>query len=355
MPIFASIINPYNFPDGLKHILTPITIFLALIIAGCSEDENFTVEGHIDGTAAQSITLTYFADGGLKTITQSAKSGVFSFKGVSKTPTMAVVTVAPENLRIATLVVSNGDRISIEADLADPMKTKINGNSDSEKIAKWIVNNSETLRRGHAAEINKIVADYVASNKKSPAAAAIMSTYFMADGYASRADSLLQLLERNMRSTEMMQGFATVVTAFRGAETTDPVPFMALYSTNDSLIRINPIRHKATLLCILDDDRRARDSVVAHLHRLTDSVPFERLAAVEISTAPDSASWRASLGSDSVAWPQTWIQGSVAASPIRKLAVHRIPYFIATDSAGKPIYRGPSISAAARAIESRLK
>ncbi len=339
----------------MKRLLIPFAMILCALVCACSDDEDFTVEGHIDGTAAQSVTLTYFADGGLKTLTQSAKSGVFSFKGSSRTPTMAIVTVAPENLRVATLIVRNGDRISVDANLTDPMLSKVSGNSDSEKIARWIAKNAEIIRRGHASEINEAVSEYVTSNKKSPAAAAIMSAYFMADGFASRADSLIQLLDRNMRSPEMMQGFATVVTAFRGAESSDPVPFMALYATNDSLIRINPIHHEATLLCILDADRRARDSVVSQLHRLTDSVPFHRLAAVEISTAPDSASWRASLGSDSVSWPQTWVQGSVAAAPIRKLAIHRIPYFIAADSAGKPLYRGPSISAAARAIEAHLK
>ena len=338
-----------------KTIFTPLIILLALITSACSDDRDFTIEGTIEGASAQSITLTYFADGGLKSVTQSAQAGTFLFKGESAAPTMAVITVAPENTRIATLVVSNGDHISLRANLEAPLATKVEGNSDSEKIARWVTENMATLQRANALEINNAVSRFVESNKKSLAAPAILASYFQADGFAARADSLIQLLDRDKRSPELMQGFAAVVTSFRGTENSDPVPFLALYSTIDSMIRINPAHHNATLLCFLDTDRTQRDSVAPPLRQLTDKYPFSRLAAVEISTAPDSASWRQSLGRDSVSWPQTWVQGSVAAAPIRKLAIRRIPYFIAADSTGRPIYRGPSISAASAAISDHLK
>lgn len=325
------------------------------LLHSCSDSDDFKIDGSIAGVGSQSVTLTYFAGGGMKHQTITPVDGKFSFKGESAQPTMAILTVAPENQRIATLVVKNGDHIKIEADLENLYAVKVSGNSDSEAIAEWTAKNAKTLKAGKAVEINRIVSDYVLDNKSRLSATAILTSFYLSEGYETSADSLLAALDANVRRPEMTQGFNNVISDVLGSATAGPVPFMSLYGSNDSIISINPLRHKATLLCFLSAARNERDSVVEQLRILNDGYSRQELAMAEISMAPDSAAWRASIGRDTVGWAQTWVRGSVAGAPIRRLGVRRIPFFIVADSAGTTLYRGSSISLARETVEEKLK
>lgn len=339
----------------MKKLSAILLLTLCLLTGfGCSHSESFVIEGEIKGAAAQTVTLTYFSKGGLKQESAGAVDGRFVFSGTAKTPTLAIVSVAPENLRIATLVVSDGDKIKIKADLNDPLGTIVDGNSDSEHIARWISENKQNLLSRSAAAVNGAVTDYVTRNTDKLSATAILTNFFLCEGYESSADSLFTLLSKDVRPVDVTQAFNDVVSSFLATVGSGPIPMLSLYERCDSIIYINPMRHRATLLCFLDEDRRARDSVVACLRDLTDAFTVKQLRAVEISTARDSASWRRSIGNDTVAWPQTWPVGSLAASPLRKLAVGRVPFFIVTDSTGNTLYRGPSVSKARQIIEQRL-
>lgn len=338
-----------------RLFLLSILIAAAALLHSCSDDNDFTIDGSIAGVGSQSVTLTYFAGGGMKHQTITPSDGKFSFKGESQQPTMAILTVAPDGVRIATLVVRNGDHVTVDADLANPLATKASGNSDSEAIAGWTAKNARILESGKAGEINRLVSDYVLDNRSRLSATAILTSFYLAEGYESTADSLLSALDANVRRPEMTQGFNNVISDVLGAAATGPVPFLSLYSSNDSIISINPLRHKATLLCFLGTDRKERDSVVANLRILNDGYSREQLIMAEVSMAPDSAAWRTSIGRDTAGWARTWVRGSVAGAPIRKLGVRRIPFFIVADSAGAAIYRGPSISLARKAVEKKLK
>lgn len=342
-----------RFLHPLRKVLFAAALLCLTLLTACSEAEQFFIEGRISGANAQTVTLTYFAGGGLKTVTTSATGGSFHFTGRSATPTLALLTVAPENVRIATLVAKNGNALFVEADLNDPFATTVKGNSDSETVAKWIKEHSAVLKKRNADEINKAIADYVTKNTGSLASTALLTGFFLHEGFESKADSLYSLLDLSVRTTEMTQAFNSVISTYLSRQAQEKIPFLTLYERCDSLIHINPLRHSATLMCILDENKQARDSVVPVLRQLTSRYD-SRLIAFELSTAPDSAQWRASLGRDSVAWPQTWVQGSVSASPLRNLNIPRIPYYIVADSIGRTIYRGSSISLARKTIEEKL-
>lgn len=342
-------------PDILKKTILHLAIIaLAWLLQSCSEKKEFIIEGSIKGADAQSVTLTYYSEGGIKRNTITATEGRFQFVGQSIAPTMAVISIAPEGERVATLVVSDGDKITIEADLENLLTTKVKGNDDSKAIAQWITENAETILSKEPEKINNAIKDYVIAHNAELSATAILTSYYQTEGYESAADSLVSLLNAEVRRPAMIQGFNNVMADFIGAQASGPVPFMSLYSKSDSIININPLRHKSTLLCFLDAERKVRDSVVPHLRALDTTYSIAELLQVEISVANDSAQWRTSLGRDTVKWAQTWVLGSVASAPIRKLGIRRVPYFIVADSTGHPIYRGSSISTARKTIEENL-
>lgn len=351
----------YRQPEYILLLVLKKTILLSVIIAvitllqSCSDKTEFIIEGSIKGVDSQSVTLTYYTKGGLKHNTIKAIEGQFQFIGESLAPTMAIISISPTGDRIATLVVKNGDKIIITADLDNLLTPQIEGNQESEKIARWIAENAETILSKRPEKINSAIKEYVSKHRSDLSATAILTSYYLTDGYESSADSLLSILNAEARRPEMVQGFNNVIADFIGAQISGPVPFMSLYSVSDSMININPLRHTTTLLCFLDENRQTRDSVVKQMKSLNSKYTLRELMQAEISIAPDSMSWRKSLGKDTVDWAQTWVQGSVAAAPIRKLGVRQVPYFIAADSTGHSIYRGSSITSARQAIEKILK
>ncbi|MCM1292488.1 MAG: DUF4369 domain-containing protein [Bacteroides sp.] len=338
----------------MRDLLISILVVLGAMLTACSDADSFVVRGTVKDAGTRSVTLSYYSAGGLKSTTVTMVNGTFSIVGQAESPTLAFLTIAPENLRIATLVVKNGDEITVDADPANPLISKVEGNNESKEIAKWLKDNLAAVSAGRSAEINEAIARYVGENPAKLSSTALMSAYFHHLGFEAKSDSLYSLLDQKVRTPDMTQGFNTVVSGYLAAVKSEPLPLLSLYERRDSIVRINPMRHSATLICFLSEDRRGRDSVVKVIRELTGRFNDDQLMAVEISTAPDSASWRESLGRDTASWAQTWVVGSVASTPVRRLGISRVPFFIVADSAGKQIYRGPSIKAAEKIVETQL-
>lgn len=327
----------------------------AWFTAGCSKDKDFTVSGRIEGLGSQSVTLTYFAGGGVKSSTVMAVDGRFMLRGESAQPTLGIVSVAPDNDRLATVVVRNGDEVSIEGSLSDAYGIVVEGNSDSEATAGWVTANAEALRRGDAAGINASIAEYVGANRGRLSSTALLTCWFQSAGFETMADSLFSILNPEVRRSEMVQGFNNVLSSYLAWQDDGPLSYMSLYESCDSVVHINPLRHGATMLCFVDPEASQRDSIARQLARLTGRYPQRRLMAVEISMAGDSATWRQSIGGDSAGWARTWVPGTTGASPVRRLGVGRIPFFIVADSTGRILHRGPSVSAAAATVENVME
>lgn len=329
-------------------------ILTALLLTACSKKKSFSIQGEIQGIGAQTVTATYYADGGLKRASVPATDNVFVISGSSKKPTLVTLALS-DGTQIATLILSNGDKAKLKGDINAPYSIEVSANGDSEKIADWINDNAELLQSRNAAAINSAVAQWVGDNRSSKAATALMLTYFQTDGYEHMADSLMSLLSGDARAQEIVQNFTGVLSSQLGGSATAEVPILYLFASSDSVIAFNPRSQKALLLCFMPESRGPRDSVGSQLRQLTAAYPAARFRAVEISTAPDSAAWRNSISGDSATWKQTWAPATIASTSIRKLAVPRTPYFIVADSAGSQIYRGSSITAARRVVENRLK
>lgn len=326
-----------------------------MLMAACSDSKDFSIAGHVEGLGSQSVTLTYFASGGIKSETVMAVDGHFRIHGETPQPSLGIVSVAPDNDRLAVLVIENGNEITIDGSLADPYSIKVKGNSDAEATAEWVAANAEALRRGDAETINASIAEYVRANRTRRSSTALLTTWFQSDGFETMADSLFSILAPEVRRPEMVQGFNNVLSSYLAWQEAGPLNSLSLYESCDSIVHINPMRHSATMLCFVDPDASQRDSIACELRRLTRLYPLRRLMAVEISMAADSASWRRSIGTDTVGWARTWTPGSTGASSIRRMGVGRIPFFIVADSTGRVLHRGPSVKSAAATVENVMK
>jgi len=336
----------------LKSLI--IQILALIVLTACDSETAFTVSGSIDGIGAQMLSLTYFADGTLRRVSSPASNGQFSIKASAKEPSLATLTLS-DGTPIATLVVENGVKIKVTADLADPTGITVEGNDPSEKIAAWIKDNAQVIKQSDAAAINASIAEFIAENSGDISATALLVTHFRTEGYEHMADSLFTSISTDARPAALVQNFNAVLASKLSATTTSDIEALTLYEYGDSLVSYNPRAYQTSLLCFLSADRRLRDSVIPELKNMAEQFNDKQFRIIEISTTPDSATWKSSVKNDSATWNRIWAPGSVSAPGIRKLGIERVPYFIVASSDGAQIYRGISISAARQIIDRQFE
>lgn len=337
----------------MKIIAYILTIVTALLISGCSKNDKFGIRGEITGIGSQMITLTYYSNGGMQRITVPAEAGAFRMQGISAQPALASLTLS-DGTPIATLVVKNGDKIKLHANIDDPLALDVSGSSTSAKIAEWMCDNAPALHTRDAETINRSIAEFVTHNRNDIAATALLVTEFRTEGYEQLADSLFTLISPEARPAAVVQNFNTILASQLSNAARADLPPLNLYGRGDSMVRYNPRNQSVSILYFISTDRSARDSVIPLIRKLTEKYPHQRFRPVEISTAADSAAWSKSIQPDSATWSQTWAPGSVAATVIHKLTVPRIPFFIVADSTGSQLYRGSSVTRAEATVTQHL-
>lgn len=339
----------------MKKVYLIILAVLAIALASCGSDEEFTVHGQLKNPGTDGVILTYYGSRGLTNASvKLQQDGRFLLGGVAPKPSLATLTTADGTL-LATLIVKNGDELSVEGDADQPLFITVNGNDDSHQIAQWTKNHAKEIARGDAEAINSEIKNLIIRHPDKRWAAALLATRFVGMGHEALADSLIGLMRPEARTPEILQGFNAVVTAFNPGTAEQKVQAFSLYSRCDSIVTFRPASQRVSLLCFLDADTKARDSIAAQLKNISGQYGSgRRVSLLEISVAADSASWRQSLGTGNPRWEQMWAQGGTASPAIRKLYIPRLPYFVVADSTGTQIYRGSSIKQARSALENNL-
>lgn len=341
-------------PCGIlsKSIRTVSFVLSAVtLLASCSKEEKFRIEGEICDGSSHIIELTWLKNGSFnRVVAHSDEAGKWTLEGTANSPTLALLSIGGEEA-LVSLVVENGDRIRIEmpADAATG-EIKVRGNRTSELLARFDSETRKSIASGRGTDINRRVEEFIRKNPKEIASAVLLVTRFDSRGHEVQADSLMGLIAPSARPVGVMQNFAATIANQLSTESSSDLTSMVLYDRRDTTIRYNPSRQSYTLFAFLDARKRLRDSVVPELRKLKEAWPDKRLAAIEVSLARDSATWKQSTESDSATWIQAWAPGAVSSSNFRKMAIRRVPYFVVADSSGRQIYRGSSISAATKEL-----
>ena len=127
---------------------------------------------------------------------------------------------------------------------------------------------------------------------------------------------------------------------------------MTFRAAPDTVIRFVPSMQSYSLLAFVG--RSKPDSIRRILREFQKTLDKKRFREAEFTVMSDSATWAASIRRDSAKWVQAWLPGGVAHTAVRNLQVPYVPFFIVTDSLGRQLYRGGSVSAATDTVRSRL-
>lgn len=320
---------------------------------GCSSD-SFHVEGKIVGAGRQNLRAVYYADGAMRMIPAMVENGGFAFDGRASEPALVELYTSDRAL-VGRFVVKNGETIRCEFDRKNPWSMTVEGNELSGRWAEFLRHNERLLSDGSRADVNALVADYVERHQADPLSSLLLLTLYDSGADPAGAARLLEKTDPAYRPRSLLEGYEHLLAVVNDSAATSPIGSLRVYSAHDSMMTFRPSRRGLTLISFSISGAGRGDSIVKRLKALSKGKKSDKLSILDLSLDADTVAWRKSIASDSARWTQAWAPGGLASSAVGSLGVSRVPYFIVTDSAGRQLYRGGSMTAAAQTVENLLK
>lgn len=339
----------------VKNLLSLLAAVLFIVASACSRPENFTVRGETADGSETSLMLAWFDGASMRRVEGRALEGKFSFTGSSPAPAMAWLADGSGRL-LASFIVADGDRVSVSADLAEPLKTTVSGADNAEEYAGWLASNAVALARGDAEAMNAAVASYVGDHPESPVSAALLAWVFRSAGNEQQADSLMRLLGPGARSKAILGSFPDMLATQLSVEASGPVQARSYPVGGDRSERFYPRESVLSLVAFTGGSAERSDTIAPLFRRLSERYPASRLRILQVSGAADSAEWARSVEADSAAkWMRTWAPLATADRRWRSYAIPSLPFFIVADSTGSQVLRTPSPAQAEDFITGHLR
>lgn len=318
---------------------------LSLLLAACGHGDRFEIHAHVQGLGQGAVEMMWNVDGVLQRARANARDGRFTLAGISPGPTVVDVVTADQQ-PLFTLVAANGDDIKAEMVLGRPASLTVKGSKANELVARFVRDYDSIEAAGDVEAVNRAVAAAVAAEPSSPGAALLLVTRFHVPGHEKEADSLMQLLAPEARPKSLVAPWTHGVGAQPARAGRAAVTSMTFRTGRDTTVRLTPSMQSYALLAFTSLSRS--DTVYRRLKELEPLIDKRRFRLVEVTLGGDSASWRRFIRTDSARWDQAWVPGGAGNAAVRHLGLPRTPYFLLIDSAGAPLYRGPSATRAAQ-------
>lgn len=312
-----------------------LVIIMALLLAACTDNEQFRVNGVIEGKPTLNLRIGYYADGAYQTQITAAREGKFEFFGSSKQPTL--VEIFDYDYRpLARLYASNGETFEIELNRDKPLDARITGNDVTERWSKFLRENQSVLK-GEPDSANAVIARYVASHPADIVSTLLMVTAYDASKDAAAADSVLSLIELQARPSALTESFNYMLQRLVTDEAADTIAPFRYADRVDSVKIFDPANKALNLLVFATGDKFRDDSIVPVLGNIAKR---KNIQILEIDLEPYTNTLKGR--SDTLAWKVGRVPGGLAGAGIEHLGIPSQPYFIVTDSAGAQLLRTPS-------------
>ncbi|MDE6208043.1 MAG: hypothetical protein K2M55_09570 [Muribaculaceae bacterium] len=332
---------------GARRALSLLCLPLLLLVAACTDTEQFRVNGTIDGNATMNLRVTYYADGAYRQLITAAREGKFEFFGRSSHPTLVDIYDYDNHL-LARLYAANGETFEVAVDRSRKLGAEISGNEVSERLAR-VYRDSADVFTADAVRANAAVASYVAAHPSDVVSTLLMLTVFDASAAPLYADSLMASIDHDARPTAIVEGYNFLLQRLVSEEATGAVTPFRYAMRGDSTAFFRPEDRPLSLLVFDRSGDYRSDSVAPALNRLARR-HAKSLTILELDQEPYGS--LVSVQPDTLRWTIARVPGGVAGQGIGRLGIPSEPYFIVCDSIGSQLYRGPHISVAERIINS---
>lgn len=330
-------------------------IFLAIstaILFGCTNSEQFRVNGTIEGKPTMNMRIGYYADGVYNTMIIAAREGEFEFFGSSRQPT--VVEILDYDYRpMGRVYIGNGQTVDCKLVRGNPFAIEATGNDITERWSEFLRANSDTLKMGgnHA---NAVIDRYIRNNPDNIISTLLLTTNYDSSSDPAEADSLLSVISPQARPSSLTESYNFIlqrlVTETASAEV---LPFKYI-SLSDSIRTFRPSAATYSVLCF-DNGKNTRAAMKPSLERLWKKGKGGKLGILDMTTEAEKSSWQFESKRDSVSWPVGWTPGALSTLGIDRLAIPTVPFFVVCDSTGRQLLRTRSQERMEQYTDSLLK
>ncbi|MCM1066159.1 MAG: hypothetical protein NC418_01130 [Muribaculaceae bacterium] len=327
-----------------------LLLLTALIAGSCSDDEQFRVNGTIEGKPTMNLRAGYYADGVYRTLITGVREGEFEFFASASQPTLLEITDY-DYRPIGRLYVVNGETYTINIDQAKPFAVEADGSDVNSRWSAFLRSNADELER----DANPVVARYIKENPADVVSTLLLLTAYDSSRSPVEADSLMDYITAEARPSSLTEGYNYLMQRLITADAHGPVKPVKYIGTDGSLSSFDPTQSPVSLIAVSSAGDIRTDSVLPVLRRLSTRHRASAPGVLDISLDPDTVAWKKSIAADSASWHQGWAPGGLAAMSVEPLGVPSVPYFVVCDSTAGQIYRGVSARRAAEVVDSLLK
>ena len=323
-----------------------IILLATLALAACTDNEQFRINGVIDGKPTMNLRVAYYADGALKTILTAAREGEFEIYGSSRQPT--VVEIMDYEFRpLARLYAANGETFEVKFDRYNPTVIEIDGNDVCQRWAEFL-RETPDLDVNDPAKINAEVGKYIAAHPDDILSTLLLLTSYDSSVNVMEADSLMAMIAPEARPSALTEGYTFLLQRLVTDATTAPVKGFRYVRKGDRE-DFDPAKSDVNLLAFTHEGS-SNYHVQADALETIAKARSKKLAVYDLSVAPplnieDADSLKRHLGS---------LPGGIAARGVDVLGIQGIPFYIVCDSAGVQYYRGGGLGRATEVIDSLL-
>lgn len=313
---------------------------LGLMATACSGRDNFKLEVEVDGLGTQSINLYFYTRAGLKSVSIPAVDGRMEYTSSSKEPVLIELTTGGRRT-IGFLMAQNGQTVKAFYRPGDSSATEVSGNKTSKRIAEFYAANAALVDSVGGPQLNEAIGRYIAANPADEVSAILLSRLYDATIDPAEANRLLHSIDPSVRTASIMAGMSELINVFPDSAATTLAP-LRLYC-GDSVRTVAPRDTLGLILAIHSPmGSAAHDTVAARLNAAYDTLR-KRVVMAELMTAADTVEWRAQIDSVAPRYTYGWLPGGIATPSLRGMNIKALPTFIAADSTGRILYRGPSL------------
>ncbi len=317
-----------------------------VLLWGCSDSESFRISGELEGKPTMNLRVIYYADGTLHNNVIACREGEFEFYGKSRQP-VVVEIFDYENHLLGRVYVRDGQSVSLDIDPADVFNVSASGTEENVRWARFLKDNSDSLRAGGTAA-NRAIGGYISAHPEDVVSTLLLVYHYNSSTDPEEADSLLQIIDPAARPGALTEGYNYQLARLVTHTATDSLPDFRIRRRGGLMESISPADSILTLIAVDNDEHGQQDSIHPALRRIHGR---GGVRIVEIGIDSDTLSWYRRMTADSVAWVHGWSAGGLAGNALRGMGVQSVPYFIVCDSTGRPLHRGGAV----RAVESYLQ
>lgn len=336
----------------MKKTYIALCTAACLGVVACTNNEQFRVNGVIEGNPTINLRVGYYADGAYRTQITAARDGEFEFFGTSRQP--AIVDIYDYDYRLlGRLYARNGQTLDVKLARSNPFDISIEGDEISSQWADFLRANADSLQAGGIAA-NNVVARYIDTHRDNVLSTLLLTTAFDSSVQPELADSLLAMIEPTARPSALTDGYNYLLQRVVAETASEPVLPLKYLDGKDSVRTFRPEDSAYSIILMSDADSWRTDSVVPLIRRIK-KAKNKNLALVDLGLDPDIGEWKRYTVPDSADWTQAWVPGGPVAASVERLAVPRLPFYVVCDSTGAQLLRTPWTSVAENFVKTLSK